>query len=48
MTMSAPPAPTGAKPIDRILDTTRTAVNVEGDMVGALIVQKLAGRPPAA
>lgn len=32
-------------PIDRILDTTRTAVNVEGDMVGALIVQKLAGRP---
>ena len=35
-------------PIDRILDTTRTAVNVEGDMVGSLIVQKLAGRPPAA
>jgi Na+/H+-dicarboxylate symporter len=30
-------------PIDRILDTTRTAVNVEGDLVGALIVQKLAG-----
>lgn len=29
-------------PIDRLLDTTRTAVNVEGDMVGALIVQKLA------
>ncbi len=29
-------------PIDRILDTVRTAVNVEGDMVGALIVQKLA------
>ena len=28
-------------PIDRILDTTRTMVNVEGDMVGALIVQKL-------
>lgn len=28
-------------PIDRILDTTRTAVNVEGDMVGSLIVQKL-------
>lgn len=27
-------------PIDRILDTTRTAVNVEGDMVGSLIVQK--------
>ncbi len=32
-------------PIDRILDTTRTAVNVEGDMVGALIVQKLADKP---
>ena len=29
-------------PIDRLLDTTRTMVNVEGDMVGALIVQKLA------
>ena len=28
-------------PIDRLLDTTRTMVNVEGDMVGALIVQKL-------
>lgn len=28
-------------PIDRILDTVRTAVNVEGDMVGSLIVQRL-------
>ncbi len=28
-------------PIDRILDTVRTAVNVEGDMVGSLIVQEL-------
>ena len=28
-------------PFDRILDTVRTAVNVEGDMVGSLIVQKL-------
>lgn len=28
-------------PIDRILDTVRTTVNVEGDMVGSLIVQKL-------
>ena len=28
-------------PIDRILDTVRTAVNVEGDMVGSLIVQQL-------
>lgn len=27
-------------PIDRLLDTLRTAVNVEGDMVGSLIVQK--------
>ena len=31
-------------PIDRILDTVRTAVNVEGDMVGSLIVQKLVGK----
>jgi len=30
-------------PIDRLLDTVRTAVNVEGDMIGSLIVQKLAG-----
>jgi Na+/H+-dicarboxylate symporter len=30
-------------PIDRILDTVRTAVNVEGDLVGAVVVQKLAG-----
>ena len=28
-------------PIDRLLDTLRTAVNVQGDMVGSLIVQKL-------
>ena len=28
-------------PIDRLLDTIRTAVNVEGDMVGSLVVQKL-------
>jgi Na+/H+-dicarboxylate symporter len=27
-------------PIDRLLDTLRTAVNVEGDMIGSLIVQK--------
>ena len=26
-------------PVDRILDTLRTAVNVEGDMVGSLVVQ---------
>jgi len=31
-------------PIDRILDTVRTAVNVEGDMIGSLIVQKIAGK----
>jgi len=29
-------------PFDRLLDTVRTAVNVEGDMVTSLIVQKLA------
>ena len=28
-------------PVDRLLDTVRTAVNVEGDMVGSLIVQRL-------
>ncbi len=28
-------------PIDRLLDTVRTSVNVEGDMVGSLVVQKL-------
>jgi Na+/H+-dicarboxylate symporter len=31
-------------PIDRLLDTVRTAVNVEGDMVGSLVVDKLAGQ----
>ena len=30
-------------PIDRLLDTVRTAVNVEGDMIGSMIVQKIAG-----
>lgn len=34
-------------PIDRILDTVRTAVNVEGDMIGSLIVQKLTDRKTA-
>lgn len=28
-------------PIDRLLDTIRTTVNVEGDMVGSLIVQEI-------
>jgi Na+/H+-dicarboxylate symporter len=28
-------------PFDRLLDTLRTATNVEGDMVGSLVVQKL-------
>ncbi len=28
-------------PIDRLLDTLRTTINVEGDMVGSLVVQKL-------
>ncbi len=31
-------------PIDRILDTVRTTVNVEGDMIGSLVVQKIAGQ----
>jgi Na+/H+-dicarboxylate symporter len=31
-------------PVDRLLDTFRTAVNVEGDMVGSLVVQKWARR----
>ncbi|HQN64989.1 MAG TPA: dicarboxylate/amino acid:cation symporter [Methylophilus sp.] len=30
-------------PVDRLLDTIRTTVNVEGDMVGSLVVQKLVG-----
>ena len=30
-------------PIDRVLDTVRTAVNVEGDIVGSLVVDRLAG-----
>lgn len=29
-------------PIDRLLDTVRTAVNVEGDIIGSLVVQHLA------
>ncbi len=28
-------------PIDHVLDTVRTMVNVEGDMIGSLVVQKL-------
>ena len=28
-------------PIDRLLDTLRTTMNVEGDMIGSLVVQKL-------
>jgi len=27
-------------PIDRLLDAVRTTINVEGDMIGALVVQK--------
>jgi len=34
-------------PIDRLLDTLRTTVNVQGDMVGSLVVQKLATAPEA-
>lgn len=34
-------------PIDRLLDTFRTMVNVEGDMIGSLVVQRLVreGKP---
>lgn len=32
-------------PIDRLLDTLRTTVNVQGDMVGSLVVQKLVNQP---
>lgn len=31
-------------PIDRLLDTFRTMVNVEGDMIGSLVVNKFVGR----
>ena len=31
-------------PIDRLLDTLRTTVNVQGDMIGSLVVQKLVSR----
>ncbi|MEO8992395.1 MAG: dicarboxylate/amino acid:cation symporter [Nitrosospira sp.] len=30
-------------PVDRLLDTFRTTINVEGDMVGSLVVQKWVG-----
>lgn len=30
-------------PIDRVLDTIRTAVNVQGDMIGSLVVDELVG-----
>lgn len=30
-------------PIDRLLDTIRTAVNVQGDMVGSVVVDRLVG-----
>jgi Na+/H+-dicarboxylate symporter len=33
-------------PVDRLLDTIRTVVNVEGDIVGSLVVQKLVGNKP--
>lgn len=31
-------------PVDRLLDTVRTAVNVEGDIVGSVVVQELTGK----
>ncbi|WP_028239897.1 dicarboxylate/amino acid:cation symporter [Stutzerimonas azotifigens] len=33
-------------PIDRLLDTVRTAVNVQGDITGSLVVQKFADGDP--
>ncbi len=35
-------------PIDRLLDTLRTTVNVQGDMIGSLVVQKLVVQKPVA
>ncbi len=32
-------------PVDRLLDTLRTTVNVQGDMVGSLVVQRLVAEP---
>lgn len=32
-------------PVDRLLDTLRTTVNVQGDMVGSLVVQRLVAKP---
>lgn len=32
-------------PVDRLLDAFRTAVNVQGDMVGSVVVQKLLAKP---
>jgi len=32
-------------PIDRLLDTLRTTVNVQGDMIGSLIVDRVANKP---
>lgn len=34
-------------PIDRLLDTVRTAVNVQGDMIGSVIVQKYVDKSEA-
>ena len=34
-------------PIDRLLDTVRTAVNVEGDIVGSVVVQAVTDRAEA-
>lgn len=30
-------------PIDRLLDAVRTVVNVEGDIIGSIVVDHLAG-----
>jgi len=33
-------------PVDRLLDTLRTSVNVQGDMIGSVVVQKLTDSQP--
>ena len=35
-------------PIDRLLDAIRTTVNVEGDAIGSMVVQKFTSPPPIA
>jgi Na+/H+-dicarboxylate symporter len=32
-------------PVDRLIDAVRTTVNVEGDLVGSLVISRLSGTP---